>query len=246
MPLPDPLRVAFLQLSDAPGDIDAHRRRIWQGTLAAAEAEADWVLTPELAVSGYGFAPEIGTDWIGGDRTWQLSYCRLVGRLGLTAFLGAPVRDGERLHNAVLVIAEGRIVGRQDKVAVLPGEVEGWAAPGEPRVIAVDGVRVGVLVCADAWRKPVVADLCAQGAEILVSAAHWTPGFHGPEGIWEARSAESGLPLLVCNCTGADTVVAIGGRRWISERSARDTLIVVDVTQWGCELAYSPKMLTQS
>ena len=70
-----------------------------------------------------------------------------------------------------------------------------------------------------------------------MSAANWAPGFHGPNGEWERVSAETGLPLFVCNRTGADdlmsfaaaeSVVAHRGRRLFSMASERATIFVLD------------------
>ncbi len=39
---------------------------------------------------------------------------------------------------------------------------------------------------------------------MLVSPTSWGPGIHGPNGEWEQRTHETGLPLIVCNRTGAE------------------------------------------
>ena len=62
--------------------------------------------------------------------------------------------------------------------------------------------NVGLLICADAYTPAIATTLKAQGAQMLVSAAAWGPGLHGPNGEWERCSRETGLPLLVCNRTG--------------------------------------------
>ncbi|MFZ3013113.1 MAG: carbon-nitrogen hydrolase family protein, partial [Nitrospira sp.] len=71
-----------------------------------------------------------------------------------------------------------------------------------------------------------------EGAQMFVSPASWGPGLHGPNGEWEQRTHETGLPLIVCNRTGAEktldfwkapSLVVKDGMRvltHISERSA--------------------------
>ena len=223
-------RLALLVLSDRPEERWA---RITRATRRAAAAGARWLLTPELAVPGYTFAHTRGLGWLDAPDPELAAYRTLLAELELVAFLGTAIRDGTARHNTVLALDRGALAGRQDKVLVLPGRTEGWATPGAPQVVLVDGVRVGLLICADAWKAEGVQALVAQGAEVLLSAAHWTPGFHGPEGTWEARSAESGLPLVVCNCAGADTVVALGGQRVLSVRPAEDTLVYVSLGAGG-------------
>ena len=72
---------------------------------------------------------------------------------------------------------------------------------------------VGLLICADAYTPGIVKALKANGAKLLVSPANWAPGFHGPEGVWERATADTGLPLIVCNRTGKDTTLSFVGAR---------------------------------
>ncbi len=76
---PARIRIAMIHFAPEPGGVDANRLRIEQGTRLAAEKGANWVLTPELAVSGYGFADVIGTDWIQPQPdVWMNSYATLL------------------------------------------------------------------------------------------------------------------------------------------------------------------------
>jgi N-carbamoylputrescine amidase len=61
---------------------------------------------------------------------------------------------------------------------------------------------VGILICADVYTRDIAEDLRGQGAQLLVSPAAWGPDLNGPEGEWEQRTQETGLPLVVCNRTG--------------------------------------------
>jgi predicted amidohydrolase len=79
--------------------------------------------------------------------------------------------------------------------------------------------------------------LHAQGAQLLVSAAAWAPGLHGPNGEWERCTEETGLPLLVCNRTGpdrtldftrAESVIVKDGKRLLSFSSERSAIVVID------------------
>jgi N-carbamoylputrescine amidase len=157
-------------------------------------------------------------------------------------FLAHPERDAltGKLHNSVFVITPtGAIAGKHRKVNTLRVGSEAWSSPGEQvsPVPAPPFDRVGILICADAYSGEIARNLKAQGAQLLVSAAAWAPGFHGPEGEWEQRSLETGLPLLVCNRTGTDrtldfsgaeSVVVNGGERLLSFSSERSTILLFD------------------
>ena len=87
MAVPD-LRIAFLHLAPVPGDLVGNRRLIETGIRQAAQAGANWILTPELAVCGYSFVDRIGTDWIVPQPDeWMTQRGRLAARLRITFFL---------------------------------------------------------------------------------------------------------------------------------------------------------------
>ena len=236
------IRIALLHLAPRSGDLGANAALIAAAVTEAAARGADWCITPELAVSGYHFRREIGLHWIGplsSSRVAALS--RLARGNGVTLFIGMPTRDGSpaRLRNSVVVIdRNGDVLGAYHKRIVIPGFVEGWAKPGSSAgVFAVDGVKAGVLVCADAWPRRLARQTAAAGAEILVSSAAWAPGKMGPNGVWERDSRLTGLPLIVCNTTGrvkegdnrrSASVVDDGGRRLFTFRSPTSTVFLVD------------------
>jgi len=237
------IRIAFLHLAPVPGDLVANRRAIETGIVRAAQRGATWVLTPELAVSGYTFADRLGIDWIEPQPdAWVTSLCTLVGRLRITLFLSHPERDRrtQKLYNSLFVITpDDGIVGSHRKINTLRVGSEAWSTPGdqaEPIALAPCG-PVGLLICADACTPALAKHLKAQGANLLVSSAAWAPGLHGPNGEWERCTSDTGLPLLVCNRTGpdrrlnfttAESVVAQGGRRLLSLRALRATIFFID------------------
>ena len=237
------LRTALLHLVPVTGAVANNRRLIEAGVRSAAAQGAHYVLTPELAVCGYEFDAVIGTAWIEPQPdAWMTAFCKLVKALGVTLFLSHPERDTVtgRLHNSLFAIgADGRIAGRHRKIHVLTGGAEGWStgAAGHVAPVECDGLTVGMLVCADAFPSAPARMLKAKGAQLLISAAAWGPGLHEPSGEWEARSLETGLPLIVCNrggrdrtldFTGAESIVAIAGQRVLSARPERSVILTCE------------------
>ena len=238
-----PLLIAFLHLAPTPGDIVGNRRLIEQAIIAAAQGGASWILTPELVVCGYSFSERIGTDWIipQPDR-WMKEMGRLATRLRITLFLSHPERDRETgmLHNSLFVLtANGALAGLHRKIHTLRVGSESWSTPGTHAIpISVPPLeRVGLLICADAFSPAIATRLQQQGARLLVSAAAWAPGHHGPNGEWERCTKETGLPLFVCNRTGpdltmnftkAESVVARDGVRLLSMSAIRSTIFMIE------------------
>jgi predicted amidohydrolase len=239
------LRIALLHLAPRVGELEFNRRLLEAAVSTASELGADWVVTPELCLSGYQFAGRMGTDWIVAQPdAWMVGFRQLVATLRLTVFLSHAERDpvSDKLHNSVFVIGpDGGLLGTHRKVQVVP-VAETWATAGDSIVpVHAPPLRVGILVCADAYTPRLAQLLQSQGAQILVSPAAWPPHPHGPQAMWEARSRETGLPLLVCNRAGrddslcfddAESVVVKDGRRLMSFSARCSTVLMVD---WDLE-----------
>ncbi len=240
------IRVALLHLAPITSQVAQNRRLVERGTKVAAEAGANWVVTPELCIPGYMFMKQIGTDWIlPQPDAWMMSYCEMVRALGLTVFLSHPERDPQtdKLYNTAFVInSAGDIVGRHSKIKALRG-AEGWSTAGtviEP--VDCDGVQVGIMVCADAYKNEVAQALKDKGAQLYVSPVSWGPGQCAPDGEWEQRSLDNGLPIIVCNRSGqedeeldyrrAESVVAKDGQRLLEATCDRSVILSFD---WDLE-----------
>ena len=232
-------KVALLHLETVPGAIEQNRYMIVEAIKHAASVGAEWIVTPELAICGLQFPQLIGTDWIQPQPdSWMQQVCRLVRTLKRTVFLSCPERDGSRLYNTVFVIdSAGEIIGRHRKINVLSDSLS-WSSPGDVAVpIECSGIKVGLLVCADIYTSNIARAMKFEGAQIFVSPASWGPGIHGPNGEWEQRTHETGLPLIVCNRTGAEktldfrkapSLVVKDGMRVLTHTSERSAVLTFD------------------
>ena len=235
-------RISLLHLAPVMGDVPQNRKLVESAVELASEQGASWAVTPELCIPGYLFEKEIGTDWIlPQPDPWMQTFCQLVKTLGLIVFLSHPHRDPktDKLYNTVFVINDqGEIVGKHSKIKALKGP-EGWSTRGkEITPLSSQGVKIGVLVCADAYKNEVAAELQRKGAQLLVSSAAWGPGQCAPDGEWERRSGDTGLPIMVCNRSGyerpdldfreAESVVAKDGQRLLTGTSDRSVILTFD------------------
>ncbi|NOU11605.1 MAG: carbon-nitrogen hydrolase family protein [Nitrospira sp.] len=233
------IKVALLHLETVPGALEQNRYMIVEAIKHAASVGAEWIVTPELAVCGLQFPQLIGTDWIQPQPdSWMQQVCRLVRTLKRTVFLSCPERDGSRLYNTVFLIdSAGEIIGRHRKINVLSDSLS-WSSPGDVAVpIECGGIKVGVLVCADVYTPNIARAMKFEGAQMFVSPASWGPGLHGPNGEWEQRTHETGLPLIVCNRTGAEktldfwkapSLVVKDGVRVLTHTSERSAVLTFE------------------
>lgn len=239
---PEALRLALLHLDAVPGDIAGNRARIEAAIQEAVGQGADWVITPELAETGYNFASRIGTAWIAPfPDAWISSLAAIARDNRVALFIGFAERDASsgKLYNSVAVIDRtGTILGAYRKQRV-HGGAESWSTPGTGGIpFVVDGIPVGVLICADTYQPEPATAYREQGAAILLAPTNWPPvDGMGPGDLWERRSAETGLPLVVANRTGrepeldfsaGESVVAAGGQRRFAFNAGQSRLFYVD------------------
>ncbi|MCS6287935.1 MAG: carbon-nitrogen hydrolase family protein [Nitrospira sp.] len=237
------LRIALLHLAPIPGALARNRHLVTSAIIKAARHGAGWIMTPELAVSGYTFADTLGTDWIEPQPgQWMSRIGRLAACHRVTIFLSHPERQAPstRLYNSLFAIGpDGQVAGRHRKINALRVGSEAWSTPGtEATTVRVAPFgSVGLLICADAYTPEIAVSLKRQQAKVLVSSAAWAPGLHGPNGEWERCTKETGLPLFVCNRTGkdrtldfrhAESVVAQDGRRLLSLACERSAIFMID------------------
>lgn len=231
------IKVALLHLLPIAGEISSNQLLIEKAMKQLASKNVDWIITPELAVSGLQFTKEIGTEWISTQPdNWLNHFTSVVNSVQATTFIGCPERDDDCLFNSVFVIqANGHIIGKQQKINV---HSDMWATSGkELTPIKVDGVRVGVMICADAYTEQIATSLATQRAEVLIAPSSWGPGLYGPNGEWEQRSLDTGLPIFVCNRTGEDATVSFweaessviqNGKKLLSYSSRQSSILIFE------------------
>lgn len=233
--------ISLLHLDPRPGEMEFNSKLIEAGILQSAKLGARWIITPELALSGYYFREIIGTDWIQPQPDKLLNQMRRLARIkGLNLFITCPTRDKNvnKLYNSVFVInSNGDLVGEHRKIKVHPGTEISWASPGSlPEPIIVDRIKIGLLICVDIYEDGLMMNLKEKGAKLVICPSAWGPKYL-PGDLWERRTAETGLPLWVCNRTGrekdvdwseGESVVAIGGKRVIAIQSTASVAILFD------------------
>ena len=229
--------------ADLRYDDPAENLKILQGMCAhALSFSPDLIVMPELALSGYEFAKEIGLDWIPQGVAEAFEWFSGFARQNNVALLvGSPTYDAEKEqygNTATLIDEHGQVQGWHHKISVLPGS-EGWAEKGTTAdPIPWNGRKLGTLICADMYTDTIVNHLADQGAEVIFSPANWSPGEHAPNGEWEARSKETGLTVVVCNRTGKEdqmdfrgstSTVVVDGKRLLEYDQPEAAVLFVEL-----------------
>ena len=184
-----PLQVLVCQFNPVVGDLEGNARRILEACAVAHGQGRQLVVTPELALSGYppedlllrpafmarceSLVQEIAqatSAWPG----LRLVLGHPAGRADGAAPVAAADRSVQdrRVLNAASVLGDGAVLARHVKRELPNYQVfdeRRYFIPGhEPCVFTVgegaDALRVGVLICEDAWfDEPAQAGLALEG-----------------------------------------------------------------------------------
>ncbi len=183
------MKIALGQMNATVGDLEQNVSRMIEATQEANRRGAAVVVFPELAVTGYPPRDLVEKrSFVQGTREQLL---RLAGETAslstavICGFVGESAdTKGKTVTNSAALLSGGQMLFRQDKVLLPTYDVfDEWrhfAPAEEQRVVEIGGRRVGLTICEDAWndfegshralyRRNPVADLCQQGAEILIS-----------------------------------------------------------------------------
>ncbi|HYR65604.1 MAG TPA: NAD+ synthase [Reyranella sp.] len=216
----DRLKVALAQLNPKVGDVDGNLAKVRAARTEANKQGAELVLTSELVLAGY--PPDDLVLKPAFQRRCQEAVEALRADTqdgGPALFVGTPWREGDKLHNAVICLDKGQIIGKRYKVD-LPNygwaDDKRWFAPGPmPGPLVFNGVRIGVPICEDVWTADVVECISETGGEILL-VPNGSPYEVGKTDVrvqlGVSRVVESGLPFVYLNQVGGqDELVFDGG-----------------------------------
>ncbi|MBG84760.1 MAG: NAD+ synthase [Phycisphaerae bacterium] len=180
------MKIALANLDSRIGGLEINSQAILEAARAAGDANV--LVTPELAISGYpprdlllreGFVERC-------EQTVEHLARQLPPQM--LVLVGAPRRlpTGSRCGNSLAICRDGEILGWADK-RLLPGydvfDDDRYFLPGEESILIEHAdVKIGLLICEDLWQGgdvrectsyefDPVAELVEQGAELLVAAS---------------------------------------------------------------------------
>ena len=239
------MKIALLHFSLALGPLKNNLAKLCTGIEQAAKNGAKWIVSPEMALQGY-YMNCINGNYqpLTADSIEIETIKKMAVKYNVVVFLGcAEFKKLENeAYNACLVIDErGEICARHYKIRTLNWITEAWSTPGRKlEVFNLNGLRVGLLVCADAWFTENATVLAKQNVQVIIVIAAWPPGCGGPpEDAWKKCSqAAGGIPVVVCNQTGktekmdlaiAKSAVALGDKIMAFYQGEQEKVIYLDL-----------------
>jgi len=222
------LFICTAQLNFVVGDMPGNARKIIDAAREAYARGARLLLTPELSICGYAAEDLfLRPAFIAAcDDALKEVARELADLKGLHVVVGHP-RGGDsrsrsvqvqRRFNAASVLCEGQVVAAYAKHELPNYQVfdeRRFFTPGQGAcVFAVDGVRVGLLICEDAWFEQPAQLARDAGAQVLAvinaSPFHVGKGGERVERMAD-RSRGIGLPLIYAHLVGGQDEVVFDG-----------------------------------
>jgi NAD+ synthase (glutamine-hydrolysing) len=236
------LRVAMAQINSTVGDLEGNVAKIRKFLSDAKKRQANLVVFPELAVTGY--PPQdllLENSFVEKNKTLLEELIR-GNSVDVAGVVGFVDRKGDSLFNAAAVFNRTKIVGIVHKTLLPTYDVfdeDRYFKPAKEAEIApvpidMDGktVNFGVEICEDLWDKDYdvkVSDLLAKrGADLIVNVSA-SPFFVGKTrkriGLLRKKATENGVPLFYVNLVGGQDELVFDGQSLAVDK--RGNLIAV-------------------
>ena len=236
------IRIALAQINSTVGDISGNRQKIIARIHQAKKKRVDLIAFPELALTGY--PPEdllLKTHFIQ-DNIKALNsivpYCS-----GIAAIIGFV----DKTYNAAAVIYDKKIQLIYHKCH-LPNygvfDEARYFQPGDSApVFILKGVPIGVNICEDIWRTPVLTG----GAKLIIniSASPYRMGVgKSREKMLAIRAKENKVCIAYVNTVGGQDELVFDGASLIFNekgkllargKSFEEEMIVADVPDMYCK-----------
>ncbi|WP_101046729.1 NAD+ synthase [Macromonas nakdongensis] len=259
------LKLCVAQLNFVVGDLLGNARQIVDAAHRAHAEGAQVLLTPELAICGYAaedlfLRPAFVAACDDAVKTVARD---TAGLTGLHIVVGHPARVTEApersrsvgrapCHNAASVICEGEVrhtYAKQELPNYQVFDERRYFVPGQDSCVfdvplpQGGQVRIGLLICEDAWHAAPAEAARDAGAQLL-AVINASP-FHVGKGdereqAMRARAQATGLPLVYAHLVGGQDEIVFEGRSFAlnadGSLAARAPSFSPDLFALTCEL----------
>ena len=226
------LKICIAQLNFVVGDVSGNAQRIVAAATQAYAQGARLVLTPELSICGYAAEDLfLRPAFVQACEDAVRHVARSLAHLeGLSVVVGHPSGGDRRTasvriqarFNCATVVRAGQVIATYAKQELPNYQVfdeRRYFAPGNtPCVFEVGSgdtaVRVGLLICEDAWFEGPALAALAGGAQMLAvinaSPFHVGKGY-AREAVMAERARACGLPLIYAHLVGGQDELIFEG-----------------------------------
>src|SRR5208283_5868511 len=215
------VKVAMAQIFCLDGDRAGNLARIENAIREAKTQGAEIVAFPESSILGWEnpAAHQRAFPIPGRDSD---ALCALARKHELYLSVGLDEKDGEKLYDSCLLIDDaGNILLKHRKVNVLPELMTPPYSVGDGVARAVDTKfgRIGIVICADSFRKELLEGMERQRPDLLLIPYGWAAPEHAwPEHGEKLRDTVQNVARTVhCTVIGTDLVGEITHGPWTGQ-----------------------------
>ena len=228
IPMP-PFFIALSQSNPVLGDLSKNADLIAKAAQLASAKGAKLLLTPELSLTGYPPEDLLLRDAFiqAVDQQLALLTKTLAAYPDLRVIVGHPKRTAAGLQNMASILYRGEVIASYAKQK-LPNhevfdEVRYFVPGADPCIFEIDGTKVGLIICEDAWHASAAAQAKHHGAELLVipnASPYHLEKQSLREDVAKARVLETGLPLIYLNAVGGQDELVFDGASFALSKNA--------------------------
>lgn len=222
--------LALAQMNPVVGDLAGNADAIVRYAAQAADAGADLVLYPEMAITGY---PPEDLVLVGSFRAVAIETAKAIAKktkeLPCDLLIGGLWYENEHTYNSLLLASKGKLTLVRAKHD-LPNygvfdEKRVFDIGAAPQVVEWRGIKLGLLICEEVWDEKLAEALAKQGAEILL-VPNASPYHIGKAAMRKQVVSEAvkvtGLPLVYLNLVGGQDELVFDGRSYAVGADGKD------------------------
>jgi len=221
------LRIAIAQINLTVGDIEGNIEHIKRVINNCESKQADVIIFPELSLTGY---PPEDLLWRPGLKTAienGLEELKMLSH-NTVSIIGHPEWSDNKLFNAATAFRNGEAITTYHKQE-LPNysvfdEKRYFTAGTKPSVFTVNGIKLGITLCEDAWVSDPIKQARQAGAELIINL-NASPFHYGKMEARESkvaeRSIENQIPIVYVNLVGGQDELVFDGASFITNEQGK-------------------------
>ena len=254
IPMP-PFFIALSQSNPVLGDLSKNADLIAKAAQLANAKGAKLLLTPELSLTGYPPEDLLLRDAFiqAVDQQLALLTKTLAAYPDLRVIVGHPKRTAAGLQNMASILYRGEVIASYAKQK-LPNhevfdEVRYFVPGADPCIFEIDGTKVGLIICEDAWHASAAAQAKHHGAQLLVipnASPYHLEKQSLREDVAKARVLETGLPLIYLNAVGGQDELVFDGASFALSKNAQLALAMPHFREGLAFIEYKNSDLVKS
>ncbi|MBT6922543.1 MAG: NAD+ synthase [Candidatus Ruthia sp.] len=223
------IKINIAQINPIVGDLNNNAQTIINLAREAYESGAHLLVFPELALIGYppedlllreGFIDQVES---------SVEHIRAQLPQDISILFGAPSRVKGCLYNSAYLIQQGHV--RTYHKQLLPNygvfDEKRYFEPGtDSFVFECQQVKIGVVICEDAWESAPVAAVVNQGAQTVISlnASPFQLGKHSQRiKTIGQRASENKISFVYVNAVGGQDELVFDGGSFVMDASGNVT-----------------------